>query len=361
MNNILDVSEKINKYIKKMTIEEKIGQVIMPAFRSFNHEESVEVFSKPMEEALKKYKVGGVILFKENIINPDQLKLLINNLKGNSHIPLWIGVDEEGGRVSRIASNSDMGYENIEKAYEIGQSGDEDRAFRLGQKIGKMLKELGFNMDFAPVADIWSNPDNQVIGKRSYGTEAKIVSRMATRVVDALEGEGILSVAKHFPGHGDTSEDSHIGRSFVDRSLEELREREFIPFQHLIEKGVPGIMVAHVELPQIDEGMPSSLSKVIISEILKKQMDYKGLIMTDALDMKAITDNFGYGETALLSFMAGTDLLLMPNLKEAHRELLEAYEKGTITDERLEHSLYKILSAKYRYGLIDEEFLDKTY
>lgn len=353
---LVNIPEKIHNHIKEMSPEEKIGQLLMPAFREFQYSDSVEELTRSMEEVLEEYQVGGIILFKENIKNKDQVQTLIEDLQVKSNIPLWIGVDEEGGIVSRIASNPDMGYDPMPLAFDIGETDDTEQAYEVGKALGSMLKELGFNMDFAPVADIWSNPNNQVIGKRSFGKDPEQVSKMVNEVVRGLQEEEIISVIKHFPGHGDTDEDSHVGRAYVDRSLEELLERELIPFQNAIDQEVEGVMIAHVELPQIDEGVPATLSHRIITEILKKKMAFKGLIITDALDMEAITKQFGKGEAALQSFMAGTDILLMPDVKEAYSHLLEAYEDGIITDERLEESVYKILYTKYKYDVIHNDF-----
>ncbi|HHX60897.1 MAG TPA: beta-N-acetylhexosaminidase [Epulopiscium sp.] len=353
-----NISEKIQEYIKNMSPKEKIGQLLMPAFRDSQYTDSVEIITESMEEVLEVYQVGGIILFKENIKNKDQVQDLIQGLQKKSRLPLWIGVDEEGGMVSRIASNPEMGFDPVPSAFDIGQAGNKEEAYEVGKRLGSMLKELGFNMDFAPVADIWSNPKNTVIGKRSFGTNPETVSVMVNEVTRGIQDQDIISVIKHFPGHGDTAEDSHVGRAFVDRSLEELRQRELIPFQSAIDKEVEGIMVAHVELPQIDEGVPATLSHTIITDILKNQMQFKGLIITDALDMQAITSQFGKGEAALQSFLAGTDILLMPDVEEAYNHLLKAYQDGVITDERLEESVYKILYTKYKYEIINQDFFN---
>lgn len=353
---LINIPEKIQAHIKDMSAEEKIGQLLMPAFRAFQYNDSVEELTKSMEEVLEAYQVGGVILFKENITSKDQVQTLIEDLQEKSNIPLWIGVDEEGGSVSRIADNPDMGFDPMPLAFDIGEAGNIEQAYEIGKALGIMLKELGFNMDFAPVADIWSNPSNQVIGKRSFGSDPEQVSKMVNEVVKGLQNQDIISVIKHFPGHGDTNEDSHLGRAYVNRSLEELLERELIPFKNAIDQEVEGVMIGHVELPQIDVGVPATLSYKIVTEILKKQMDFQGLIITDALDMEAITSQFGKGEAALQSFMAGTDILLMPDIEEAYNHLLEAYDNGIITDERLEESIYKILYTKYKYDIINQDF-----
>ena len=355
---IPSIEEQIEAYIQNMSTREKIGQLLMPAFRTSQYGEGVDVFTEDMKNIIDQYQVGGVILFRENIKTPEQTKLLIKDLQDSSSIPLWMGVDEEGGLVSRIAANPDMGVEPVGSAFEIGKTGEPGQAYEMGKQLAQMVKELGFNMDFAPVADIWSNPSNTVIGKRSFGQDPWQVSEMATQVMGALQEEKIVPVIKHFPGHGDTQEDTHVGRAFVNRSIDELFQRELIPFQKSIEAGADAMMVAHVELPQIDEGIPATLSHTIITDILKTQMGFKGLIITDALDMNAITNQFGKGEAPLQSFMAGTDILLMPDIEAAYNELLKAYEANIITDERLNESVYKILFTKYKYGILEKEFFE---
>lgn len=353
---ISSIEEMIGVYVQGMSTQEKIGQLLMPAFRSSEYGEGVDAFTEDMANMISEYQVGGIILFRENIKTPEQTRLLISELQESSSIPLWMGVDEEGGLVSRIAANPEMGFEPMGDAFEIGQTGDPERAYEMGKQLGLMLKELGFNMDFAPVADIWSNPNNTVIGKRSFGQDAQKVSQMVPEVMRGLQEQRIVSVIKHFPGHGDTQDDTHVGRAFVNRSLDELFQRELIPFEKAIDAGADAVMVAHVELPQIDEGMPATLSRKIITDILKNQMGFKGLIITDALDMNAITNQFGKGQAPLQSFLAGTDILLMPDVEAAYDELLKAYETNMMTQKWLDESVYKILFTKYRYGVIGKEF-----
>ncbi len=354
---VLSLEEEIENYIDTMSLQEKLGQLLMPAFRSYDYEGPVDVLSEEMAHIIDSYKIGGVILFKENIKNPKQTKDLIKALQNHSGIPLWIGVDEEGGLVSRIGANPDMGFTPIAEAFEIGKTGDIKQAADMGQGLGKMLRELEFNMNFAPVLDIWSNPNNTVIGKRSFGEEANLVSQMAIPVMKALQKENIVSVIKHFPGHGDTQEDTHQERAFVDRSLDQLLQRELMPFKEAIASGADAVMVAHIELPQIHEGIPASLSSQVITDLLKNQLGFEGLVITDALDMGAITDQFSKGQLALESFLAGTDILLMPDIIEANKALLEAYEEGRLTDRRINKSVKKILYTKYKYKIISEDFM----
>lgn len=342
------LDDKIKEYMLNMSVEQKIGQLLMPSFRQSQNGEDVDKYIAPMEKAIKEYQVGGVILFKENIKTKEQVKLLINQLQEESSLPLFIAVDEEGGSVSRIASNPEMGFSPAETAFEIGEKGDSQLAYNTGKQLGQMLNELGFNMNFAPVADTWSNPKNTVIGNRSFGKDPELVSTMVVQLMKGLQDSNIISIVKHFPGHGDTIEDTHTERAFVNRSLEELENRELIPFKAAIENKAEGIMVAHVEVPQLDEGIPASLSHIMITDVLKKQMKFQGLVITDALDMDAITRQFGKGEAALQSFLAGADILLMPDIEEARKALIKAYENKIISEERLNESVYKILYLKLK-------------
>ena len=244
------IEEMIEAYVQGMSTEEKIGQLLMPAFRSSQYGESVDTFTEDMANMISEYRVGGVILFRENIKTPEQTKLLIGELQGHSSIPLWMGVDEEGGLVSRIAVNPEMGFEPMGDAFGIGQRGDTGQAYEMGKQLGLMLRELSFNMDFAPVADIWSNPNNTVIGKRSFGQDAQKVSQMVPEVMRGLQEQQIVSVIKHFPGHGDTQDDTHVGRAFVNRSLDELFQRELIP----LDRKSTRLNSSHIE----ESRMPSS-------------------------------------------------------------------------------------------------------
>lgn len=343
--------DEIENHMKSMSIEQKVGQLLMPAFRQSAYDEEVDQYIDSMETAIKKYHIGGIVLFKENIKTKNQVQELIDQLQKASEIGLFIAVDEEGGLVSRISSNPEMGYRPIQSAMEIGKTQNKELAYSIGKELGNMLIELGFNMNFAPVADIWSNPNNTVIGTRSFGTSAEIVSDMAVEVMKGLQDGGIISVVKHFPGHGDTLEDTHTGKAFLNLSMEELKNRELIPFERAIENGAEGIMVAHIEMPQIDEGVPASLSYTVITDILKNNMGFEGLIITDALDMAAVTQQFEPGKASLQSFLAGADILLMPDIEPAFNELIEAYKNNIISDERLNGSVYKILKIKKERGI----------
>ncbi|MDE7297728.1 MAG: glycoside hydrolase family 3 protein, partial [Lachnospiraceae bacterium] len=233
---------------------------------------------------------------------------------------------------------------------EIGASGDRAGAYRAGRTIGGYLAELGFNLDFAPVADVWSNEKNAVVKYRSFGSDAQLVADMVREEIKGLEESGILSAVKHFPGHGSTAEDSHRGAAVVNRTLQELSECDFIPFQGAIEAGVPFVMVGHLSLPQvIGSDVPAILCKEIIGDILRKQLQFNGIVITDALDMGAVTDYYTSAEAAVLAVEAGADMLLMPeNFQEAFQGILDAVKDGRLTEQRLDESVLRILTVKLR-------------
>ncbi len=229
---VIDINEQIDQYIKQMSVEEKIGQLLMPAFRNFNYPDSVEVLTESIEKVITDYKVGGVILFKENIITKEQTQTLIHDLQEKSKIPLWIGVDEEGGIVSRIASNPDMGFETISTAFEIGETANKELAYNTGSQLGAMLTELGFNMNFAPVADVWSNPDNKVIGKRSFGNDPHKVSEMVNEVAIAPKTDVMLANVS-----GDGAAIGYISLGSLNDSIKPIKIDSIEPTAEKIKSG----------------------------------------------------------------------------------------------------------------------------
>lgn len=357
-NNSMDASiptgkmkESVNfdEFINSMTLDEKIGQLFVVAF------EGKELNSN-IKELIEKYKVGGVILFDGNVSDIKQTVSLINNLKSvnsNNKHPLFISVDEEGGRVTRMP----VEFKRMPSSADIGRTGKVEIAENAGNIIGESLRILGFNVDFAPVLDIYSNPQNTIIRGRSFGNDVNIVTKMGVAEVKALKGNSIIAVPKHFPGHGDTSIDSHIGLPIVHKSLSELKNFEFKPFEEAINNGADAIMVGHIVLSEIDKNNPASLSKDVI-EILKKDLKFEGLVVSDDMTMGAITKNYNLEDSVLKSINAGVDLVLVCNdfenqVKSINR-VKEALSTGELTEERLNESIYKILKLKYKYGLKDD-------
>ena len=231
---------------------------------------------------------------------------------------------------------------------DIGAAGDVDAAKQVGEDIGSYLAELGFNLDFAPVADVLSNPENTVVRKRSFGSDPELVSDMAIAVSDGLEEKGLLSAYKHFPGHGATSAVTHKGYAYTDKTLEELEACELIPFQRCIADGAKIIMAAHISVPNVTgDDTPTSLSKTRVTDILREKMGYTGLVVTDAMNMGAITEEYTSAEAAVKALQSGVDIVLMPeNFQEAYQGVLDAVADGTLTEERIDESVTRILTVK---------------
>ena len=339
-------AETIQTSIDHMTPAEKAGQLLMADFRQNADGTGMTVLSAEAKEAISAYHIGGVILFAENLDTAEQTKQLTADLQAAADLPLFIGIDEEGGLVSRL-DKSNIPHEPIPAAAEI-----EDAA-AAGRTIGEELTELGINVDFAPIADVNTNPDNPVIGTRAFSSDPQIAAEQVGRFIRAMEETGVSACAKHFPGHGDTAMDSHKGETYVEHDMERLRTVEFVPFGEAIAAHVDFIMAGHIQTPNATtDGMPASLSPELLG-ILRQELGFTGIIITDAMNMGAIVEPYGAGESAVLAVQAGVDIVLMPaNLAEAAEALTEAIESGGISAERVNESLTRILSLKYDKGML---------
>lgn len=343
------LSQKVDHYIDQMSLEEKISQLFILDVRGYNKMDEV------LETYLSSFKPGGVILFANNIVNNEQVVSLIKDIKSTSTIPLFISVDEEGGLVSRLGKNKSVDVTYLPPALTVGNKNNTELAFNTGKILGRELKALGFNMDMAPVADVNTNPNNPVIGNRTYSADPYIAGKMVTNIIKGFQEENMISVIKHFPGHGDTDTDTHDGTVVSPHNRERLEQIEFIPFKMGIESGVDAIMSAHVTMPGISSTpLPSTLNPEIMTGILREDLGFNGIIMTDAMDMGAITNNFTSGEAAILAIKAGVDMLLIP-LKpiEAFNKLLFEVENGNIDISRIEESVKRIITLKMKRNLID--------
>lgn len=330
-----------------LTLEQKVGQlfIVRPdaldltlAQETINDAKAdgVTELTDAMRDALRTYPVGGICQFGKNITDPEQIKRFNNDLQAACQTPLFIAVDEEGGRVSRLANNP---------AFDLPQykNGAITDARAMGQDIGGYLKQYGFNMDFAPVADVNTNPDNPVIGDRAFSSDAETAAQMVAEAAQGLREHGILPTLKHFPGHGDTKEDSHTALAVTHKTLAELQDCEFLPFA--ADSGLHAVMVGHIAAPNVTGDMtPATLSPELVGLIPDAE---NTLIVTDSLAMEAITATYTPGEAAVQALQAGCDLLLMPNgLPEAYNAVLQAVKDGTISEERLDRSVDKILRYK---------------
>lgn len=342
--------DPIIEQIKKMTIDEKIGQMILVGIEGYDLNENTK-------SLVQKSKVGGVILFANNVQETNQLLKLLNALKSENlqnKIPLFLSVDEEGGRVTRMPAE----FEKFPTNKAIGKINDETLSYKIGGAIAYEIGSLGFNMDFAPVLDVNSNPNNPVIGNRSFGSNVSIVSNLGIQTMKGIQSQNIIPVVKHFPGHGDTSVDSHMGLPSVNNDLKRLESFELKPFAEAIKNNADAVMIAHILLPKIDNENPSSMSKIIITDILRGNLNFKGVIITDDMTMGAITKNYDISEAAIKSVKAGTDIVLVchgyDNEIAVINALKNSVSKGELSQKRIDESVYRILMLKEKFKLKDE-------
>lgn len=340
--------------LSAMTTEEKVGQLLMPAFRRTVDGSPLLHLDETTRDFLADFQPGGIILFSENINTAQQIIDLISDFQSQSAIPLFIAVDEEGGTVSRLTASGKIDFPASPGNQVLGSHHSPEDVAELGRQMALRLRELGFNMNMAPVADVNTNPQNPVIGDRSFGSDPFLVADFSVAMASGMLEAGVIPVLKHFPGHGDTREDTHFSQVVVPHDRQRLESVEWVPFKAGIEAGLPAIMTAHLKVPAIiPDDRPATLSSEMLTEILRMDLGFKCVIITDALEMGAITSGWPPGEAAVEAFLAGADILLMPaSLQEAHAGLLEAFQEGRITEERLNESVLRILRLKEAAGLL---------
>ncbi|QEZ70395.1 beta-N-acetylhexosaminidase [Paraclostridium bifermentans] len=336
----VDEDSKIMIKINEMTLDEKIGQMVLSGFNGTD-------FNGELDTLINDLKVGGVILFSRNIEDSKQLKKLNLDIEeANKNIPVFISIDEEGGRVNRLAKN----IKRFESAKSIGDKGDIKYAYENGKEIGKTLKEHKINMNFAPVLDIYSNSKNTVIGDRAFGDNEKIVETMGIATMKGLKDGNVIPVIKHFPGHGDTEVDSHIGLPVVEKSIDQLYDFELVPFKKAIESGADAVMVSHILMKQIDDKNPATLSYNLITRILRNDMEFSNVIITDDMCMKAITNRLSVEEASIKSIKAGSYIILIGSDVNKTKSVIEkiklAVERNEISEKRIYESVYRILKLK---------------
>lgn len=354
--DIFTLSEEDQKWIDQtlstMSLYDKCTQVFMPAVSGKSLKQSSREFKSAME-LVRIQGIGGIVISNGNV---DETVQLIHRLQKNAKIPLVIAADFENGIGMRMnASNT------FPKSMAVGSTNNSEYAYQVGYATATEALMLGVNMNFAPVADVNNNPDNPVINLRSYSEDKNLVTEFCESYINGSLDGGVIPTIKHFPGHGNTKIDSHNDLPVISGDKNYLYKNELAPFIKLIENNVPAIMIGHLSVPAFDENvnLPASLSYNIITKLLKEKLNYKGLIITDALDMKAVTKYFSAGEACLLAFKAGNDILLMPqNIKEGISSVYKAVKSGEISKERLDESVRKILSVK-RWLKLDEENFKK--
>lgn len=352
---------KAQERLGGMTLEEKVGQLFIIRPESLQDpgadQAGVTAPGAHLAEALKAYPVGGIALFGQNIVTPEQLTSFIDEVQRQSETPLFIAVDEEGGSVARIANSKNFTVpQRYRSMREIGATGEPDEAKKVGATIGAYLKQYGFNLDFAPVADVFTNPNNTVIGNRAFGSDPDLVARMVAAEISGLHEAGVMSCAKHYPGHGDTRGDTHEGFVSIEKTWEELLRCELIPFVKAIEAQTDMVMVSHIVAANITGGnLPSSLSNEMVEERLRGGLGFKGVVITDAMEMGAISQEYSSSESAVRAISAGVDIVLMPeNFAEAYEGVLGAVKDGTISEKRIDESVLRILELKSKYGLLEK-------
>ena len=340
------------RLLAEMTLHEKVCQlfVVQPAdlVPGFGR---VTAAGEATRLALERYPVAGLLYDASNLETIDQTRTMLANVQSYSKIPLILTCDEEGGRVNRLMNT--VGTTYIGPMLGFKDQGP-DKAAENAATIAADMSACGFNMDLAPVADVWSNPKNTVIGDRAYSDDFQQAAQLVAAAVGGFHQGGVACTLKHFPGHGDTSADSHYGSVYVHKTLEELRQAELIPFQAGIDAGADAVMMGHMILDQIDD-QPALFSYQLVTGLLREEMGFTGVVMTDSLQMQAMTDHYGSGEIAVGAVKAGVDILLCPrSLKDGVEALTEAVESGEITEERIDESVLRILRLKQSFGGLEE-------
>ncbi len=353
----------IGNAIKHMSMEEKVGQMLMPDFRTWKGQ-NVTVMNNEIANLVKDYHLGGVILFRENTVTADQTTKLVSAYQDAAEkYGLLISIDQEGGIVTRLQTGTDMPGNMA-----LGATRSEETAEKVGKAIGAELNALGINMNFGPVLDVNNNPDNPVIGVRSFGENPELVGKLGNAYIKGLHEAGTAATAKHFPGHGDTAVDSHIGLSEVPHDIERLKKVELYPFQQAMDAGIDAIMTAHVTFPKIDDtkaiskkdgteiAVPATLSHKVLTGLMRQDMGFKGVIVTDAMNMGAISEHFGPVDAAIRAVKAGADILLMPvGIEAVANGLYDAVNTGDISEDRLEQSVERVLTLKLNRSIVKAE------
>lgn len=365
-------SEAIKAIIDKMTLEQKVAQLFVVSPETLTGVDSVQYAGDMTYQALQDYPVGGIVFAKDNIDSSSQFGTMTDNLQSYSEdisgLPLFLAAAEEGGNASVLGNNDNLdeyyenSYSDDDSDYssssansvhsgatsmsEIGRKDDSNNAYEAGKSIGSLMSAYGLNLDLAPVADVLSG-NSTGIGDRTFGTDAQTVSDMALEVIRGIQEEDVNAAMKYFPGYGAASSNMS-GFPVINSSLDELKKKEFLPYSNAIAQGLDFVMVGHISVPNVTgDDIPASLSEKMISEVLRKDLGFKGIVMTDYLNDKTIVKNYGAADAAVKAIQAGADLLLEPDdLEAAYEGVLKAVKKGDITEDRLDESIYRILRVK---------------
>jgi beta-N-acetylhexosaminidase len=345
--------------LDSLTLEQKVAQMFM-----------VSLYGSQMtdwgRDFLQTWLPGGVILFSSNAGTPESVTSLTNAFQqtvvNSGGLPLFIAVDQEGGIIAHLKD----GFTTWPVPMLVTATGDTALAVQVGQGIAQELRAVGVNMNLAPVADLLTNPDNPVIGRRAFGSDPQLTGQMVAAFIDGMQTEGVIATAKHFPGHGDTVSDSHLSLPVIDYDRQHLESVEFVPFEKAIDVGVESIMVAHIWFPALEpqQNLPASLSPNVITKLLRGEMGYHGLVLTDALEMDAIDTVYGYDEAAVMAVQAGVDLITfgghtgLETQASAIQAVIDAVQRGDISETRIDEAVRRIIDVKQRYDILDWQPLD---
>lgn len=341
-HDLKKAKEWVDQTYNSLSQDEKLGQLFIVALYTNKDENHIN----QVRNIVTNDKIGGLILMQDDAAREINL---VNEFQQKSKVPLMIGMDAEWGLYQRINTAHKFPW-----AMTLGAIQDKDLIYQMAAKIAEDCKRMGVNWDFAPVVDVNTNPSNPIIGNRSFGSEVSNVTQSALSYANGLQDNNILAAIKHFPGHGDTNTDSHLDLPIVSHSLQRLNKIELAPFKDLMNKGIGGVMVAHLYVPSLEsgKGIPASISKNIITGLLKEKLGYKGLIITDALNMGAVANKYKPGELDALAFIAGNDIMLFSQgVSEGKKLIQKAIDQGEISQSRVEESVKKILLTKYFLGL----------
>ena len=338
--------------VASMTLEQKVAQMFIVKPEDITGVDAVIQAGEQTRAALQQYPVGGIIYFGTNLQNADQTRAMLTATQEFSHeitgLPAFLCVDEEGGTVSRIGGTEGFGVANVGNMSEVGATGDTAQAKTIATTIGTYLTELGFNVDFAPDADVANNPNSDTMALRSFGTTGAAVAPFVTAQVEGFTEAGILSCAKHFPGIGGAEGDSHEVSIYSHKTLDEMEQDELLPFEAAIEADVPFVMVGHLSTPEATgDDTPASVNPAIVTDVLREQLGYDGIVITDSMSMGAIVERYTAGDATVRAIEAGVDIVLTPaDFPTAYQSVLDAVHSGRITEERIDESVTRIVRAK---------------
>ena len=352
--------DAVEEQLSQMTLREKVGQMFYVRMETLDttihwntyadlQENPLLEVNQTMRDVNERYPVGGLILYAWNIDNEAQLSTLMAQIRSLNGQPL-LCIDEEGGRVSRIANNPNFNVKKYESMSAIGATGDPNNAYECGNTIGTYLHRYGFDIDFAPVADVNTNPENVIIGPRAFSDDPAVAAPMVTHYLQGLKDAGVTGCIKHFPGHGDTKADTHFGYASTQKTWAEMMDCEMVTFKAGIQWGCQLIMTAHIGAPNVTgSDVPSTMSPIILQDKLRGELGYQNIIITDGMEMGSITQQYTSAEAAVGSIQAGVDIVLGPkNLVEAFDAVMAAVNNGTISEERINQSVRRILKLKMK-------------